>query len=421
MFHKRMISQIFIVFLSFCSMSVLAQKTMTATEFLATAYQASSVELLQEKIKYQLSTDHSLPIIKEMEIRAEFNSFNWAEQEYALRAEFNTKRQRKAQDEMHDASSTANSLTQQVEIKKAMANRYQWLVKWLKVSQLLESKKTLQSLYQDQLIYLKRTVGDIDFEVRDLVKAEEEVLDISYEIIQLQNQKDRLNASLTTFSNNLDSIKVDPKDVISNEQIWAALNIGNLDSTEHSELAKRSGRLDLLEKEKEVELSELNNPLKFAQIKMNDYDVNDSPNEYLSIGFSFKLPFKGTKQLDLNELELEKLERVGAYEILKKELATEQTQLETNIRQLIQQKKYLQEQQENSQAKYVLERLLELEDAKALDILKLKEILLKRKQRIERLDFDILEDYIKWLNVSDKMMELPRKNHLLAMPELLKQ
>jgi hypothetical protein len=230
-----------------------------------------------------------------------------------------------------------------------------------------------------------------------------------------------LNASLTTFSNNLDSIKVDPKDVISNEQIWAALNIGNLDSTEHSELAKRSGRLDLLEKEKEVELSELNNPLKFAQIKMNDYDVNDSPNEYLSIGFSFKLPFKGTKQLDLNELELEKLERVGAYEILKKELATEQTQLETNIRQLIQQKKYLQEQQENSQAKYVLERLLELEDAKALDILKLKEILLKRKQRIERLDFDILEDYIKWLNVSDKMMELPRKNHLLAMPELLKQ
>ena len=39
----------------------------------------------------------------------------------------------------------------------------------------------------------------------------------------------------------------------------------------------------------------------------------------------------------------------------------------------------------------------------------------------ERLDFDILEDYIKWLNVSDKMMELPRKNHLLAMPELLKQ
>lgn len=412
---------IIIAFLSFCSLSVLAQQTMTATEFLETAYRASSVELLQEKIKYQLSTDHSLPFIKEMEIRAEFNSFNWIEQEYVLRAEFNTKRQRKAQNEWHNAGSTANSLTQQVEIKKAMANRYEWLVKWLEVSQLLQAKKALKSLYQDQLIYLKRTVGDVDFEVRDLVKAEEDVLGISYDMVKLQNQKDRLKANLMVFANGLDSITIDQKDVISNEEIWAALAIGNLDSTEHSELAKRSGRLDLLEKEKEVELSELNNPLKFAQIKMNDYNVSDAPNEYLSIGFSLKLPFKGSKKLDLNELELEKLERVGEYEMLKKELITEQIQLETNIRQLIKQKKYLQEQQENSQAKYVLERLLELEDAKPLDILKLKEILIKRKQSIEKLDFEILEAYVKWLDVSDKMMESPRRNHLLRIPELLKQ
>ena len=85
---------------------MLGQQTMTATEFLGTAYQAPVVKLLQDQIKYQVTTDHTLPVIKELEIRTEFDEFDWAEQEYALRGEFNTKRQRKAQDEFHSLSSS---------------------------------------------------------------------------------------------------------------------------------------------------------------------------------------------------------------------------------------------------------------------------------------------------------------------------
>ena len=391
---------------------------MTATEFLGTANNEPVVKLLQEKIKYQITTDHSLPVIKELELRTEFDDFNWADQEYTLRAEFNTKRQRKAQNEFHSYSSSVNSLTQQVEIKKAMTNRYEWLVKWLEITQALEAKSKLKSLYQDQLTYLNRTVGDIDFDVQDLVKAEEEVLSISYDILRLQNQKNRLKAGLYVFANGLDSVSIQRAEVISNEQIIRVLGIGNLDTTMRSDLAKLDGRLYLLEKEKEVELSETSNPLKFAQIKVNDYE-HGWFNEYVSIGLSFKLPLRGEKKLDLNDLEFEKIEKLGEFEMLKNKLETEQTKLETRIKQLIEQKKYLQTQQENSQAKYVLEQLLKLEDAKPLDILKLKEILTKRNQLIERLDFDILMQYVQWLDVSDKMMESPRRNHLLVTPELI--
>ena len=168
--------EILICFLLFCTISVQGQQTMTATEFLGTAYAEPIVELLQEKIKYQITTDHTLPVIKELEIRAEFDNFDWAEQEYVLRGEFNTKRQRKAQDNFHNTNVDVDNLTQQVEIKKAMTNRYEWLVKWLEVSKNIEGKTKLKSLYQDELIYLKRTVGDVGFDAQDLVKAEEEVL-----------------------------------------------------------------------------------------------------------------------------------------------------------------------------------------------------------------------------------------------------
>lgn len=409
----------FILFLTLCSVSMQGQSTITATELLSSAYQSPNLAVLQDQIAYQALTDYTLPVIQEMEIRTELNSFDWAEQEFTLRAKFNTKRQRRAQDEFHSASSTANSLTLQVEIKEAITNRYQWLVRWLEVAQSLEAKKALKSLYQDQLIYLQRMVGDIDFDIKDLVKAEEEVLDITYDIIKIQNQKERLKANLKVLTNGIDSVIINKEAIISNEQILKVLEIGNLDSTQHSELARREGRLDLLEKEKEIELSELNNPLTFAQIKLDDYERDDFVNEYVSIGFSFKLPFKGDKKLDLNKFELEKIEETGKIEQLKQKLLTEQNQLKTNIKQLFEQKKHLEEQQENSQAKYVLERLLELEDAKPLDILKLKEILAKRQQRTQKLDFEILKAYVQWLNASDKIMETPRRNHLLVVPELI--
>ena len=65
--------------LIFCATTAQGQQTMTATEFLGTAYQEPVVELLQEKIKYQITTDHTLPVIKELEIRTEFDDFDWAE------------------------------------------------------------------------------------------------------------------------------------------------------------------------------------------------------------------------------------------------------------------------------------------------------------------------------------------------------
>ena len=410
--------EILICFLLFCTISVQGQQTMTATEFLGTAYAEPIVELLQEKIKYQITTDHTLPVIKELEIRAEFDNFDWAEQEYVLRGEFNTKRQRKAQDNFHNTNVDVDNLTQQVEIKKAMTNRYEWLVKWLEVSKNIEGKTKLKSLYQDELIYLKRTVGDVGFDAQDLVKAEEEVLSISYDILKLQNRKEYLKADLAIFANGLDSVSIQREEVISNEQILQTLGFGNLDTTMHSELAKLDSRLYVLEAEKEIELSEIANPLKFAQIKVNDYE-HGWIDEYVSVGLSFKLPLRGEKKLDLNEFELKKIERLGEIEILKNELETEQTTLEARIKQLIEQKIYLQIQQENSQAKYVLEQLLKLEDAKPLDILKLKEILTKRNQSIERIDFDILTEYVKWLDISDKMMESPRRNHLLITSELI--
>ncbi len=71
----------------------------------------------------------------------------------------------------------------------------------------------------------------------------------------------------------------------------------------------------------------------------------------------------------------------------------------------------------NSQA--VLDKLLKLEGADPLDILDIKEIIIKKEQKSQQIDLQILNTYVEWLAISNKMMERPLQNHLVAKPSVL--
>jgi hypothetical protein len=170
--------------------------------------------------------------------------------------------------------------------------------------------------------------------------------------------------------------------------------------------------MDILDKETEIELSEINNPISYTQLKVGGNGNNFQ--EFVSVGFGVRLPLKGDKKLDLNELAFEKMEASGEYSILKEKLTYEQQQLIERTNQLITQKQFLQKQLKNSQAVFVLEKLLETDGSNPSDILDLKEIIIKKEQKINQIDFEILAIYVEWLAVSNKMMERPLQNHLVS-------
>jgi hypothetical protein len=407
--------QSFVILFLFLATPAIGQQSLRSTDFLATAYETSAVPFFQQKMDYQRSTDHSLPLLKDLEIRTEIESFEWLNQEYVLRAGINSRRQRKAQDQLHQSNIALNETEQQLELKEALSARYEWLLQWLELQQLLEDKKELQSLYEDRLTYVKRTVDDADFEVQSLVKAEENVLEMAYDILKIETRQRELKNKLKRFALNLDNVSIQQNDMVNNEAITRLMNIPT-DSISHLALLKKQNQIELLAKEYEVELSEIKNPIGFAQVKMSNYQ-NGLPTEYISIGLSFRLPVKGNKVLDLNKIELERIGELGEYEMLKTEIANQQQALKEEVQLLLQRKAYLEEQQEKSQAKYVLGRLEAIPDSNPLDILELKEILLKRQQAIDAIDLDILTNYVEWLEVSDIMVEQPLRNHLLLVPE----
>lgn len=412
--------QLFILFLNigciFPSTLLQSQRSLTATELLTTANNESTVQLSSSKIQYLSNADHTLPIIEELEFRTETNDFDWKEQEYTLRTQLNTKRERNAQKQFHQANITLHNIEQEVALKEALLQRYDWLADWLTVQNAIKSNERLLALCQDKLAVLKKTVGDTNFKIKDLIRAEEEVLEIEHELNKWNDRKARLRSELATYTKNISTVQVNIDDILTTPELITLVE--KHENSQHIALTRKQQRAELINKEYEVELSGISNPINYAQVKVGGRN-NELFREWVSVGVGLKLPFKGDNKLDLNELELDKIEELGELDILKKQLEEDERQLVERMRQLLQEKIFLKNQLDNSQAKYTLNQLLKSETPDPIDILDLQEIVLKREIAIEKIDFEILELYIEWLDVSDKVMEKPLRNHLAKNQEVL--
>jgi len=400
------------------STSLIGQDNLSTTNFLATAAQQQSIQVIQQKIDFQQAADYSINWFNELEFRTETNDFDFSKQEYTLRVKPNTKRQINAQNQFHQASINVNEIELDLAFKKGLVLRYKWLIDILKTEQDLVAKKTLEVIATDKLNVLKQSTGDINFKVKDLIKAEDDLQEIETDIFKLEQKKSILNSQLSYFSNTVKSVVIPKKDLITLPQIQLLLANQNLDFTNHIALARKQSRLQLIEKETEIEQSKIKNPINYAQVKLGGNN-NDLFTEYISFGLGINLPEIGNDKLDLNELALDKIEEQGEYDLLKTELEQRQERLIQGISQLIAEQEFLKKQLENSQAKFTYEQLLQLDDANPLDILDLKEILVKKENAIQKLDIQILEWFVEWLDASDKIMTKPLKNYLLQSQEVI--
>ncbi len=306
----------------------------------------------------------------------------------------------------------------QLELKDALRQRYEWLVEYMEIKHALVAKIALKAIYEDKLNVLQKSTGNLDFKIKDLVKAEEEVLEVEVDILQLNAKKTQLLSQLPNFSERLSGVRFSEDALISQQQMMEILSLKALNHTNNLLLAKKQDRVNLIEKETEIERSEIKNPINYAQVKLGGRN-NENLTEYISFGLGLNLPEMGSKKLDLNELELDKIEEKGEYDLLKISLEEKQRQLIERISLLITEQKLLENQLENSQAKFTYEQMLKMEESDPIDLLDLKEILLKREQAIQKINLRILEIYVEWLAVSDKMMEQPLRNHLLKSDEIL--
>ena len=151
----------------------LAQTTFSTTDFLKKATAETALAHHQQKVDFLNSNSYEIPLINKLEVRTQTDEFDWKQQEYRVRMSPSGQKERQEYRKWHQ-STIEFVATEQAEIlQEALVFRYGLLVDWKKVEQTLALLQQQQIVAEDRIMVLKKQVVTSDFDINDLIAAEE--------------------------------------------------------------------------------------------------------------------------------------------------------------------------------------------------------------------------------------------------------
>jgi hypothetical protein len=400
----------YLIFL--CGCPLFGQSIFDANSFLSTIKGAEQVNFQRDKSRYLAKMPHHLRRIEQVEIRTETNDFDWRKQEYLFRVSPNSRNHIK----MHQRYYQTVQYMTEMELEQAIGTdikvRYDLIVDYLFIQKLLDLKETMEVLYKDKVTLLNRSMTLPDFEVLDLIEAqdekqqnEREILDLKNELLQTRQVIQRLKKANSDFV-----LKVDNLIPIAQLlQIVQQTKVENVAT--HPILKVQSAKLynHMLEYEWEAAQSKFS--LGYVQTKYS-YDPENAFRETFSVGVGFVIPIKGAAQFQLNELLLDKLEAESEYRNLKSQLEIDKNNFFQQLEIRIQKYDLVKQQLEEGSAEFVIKEYGKIAEASPVALLKLRESTLNNQLLLIKLEWDIYQNYIACLDIVGLLHRLPLKNYL---------
>ena len=351
------------------------------------------------------------PIIEEYEFRTETNDFDLDEQDYLIRVSPSTRKIRRAQHKVFEGYLSKPGVDFQSLQLDFLSDAYHyWIDHYISSS--------LESLYEEQEVVLEDMMTVVK---RQLIFEETDFSDV----VKVQTDQKELNLNKLKNSQNLQMYNLPAQfigaeyqfeDIISVEQIKNFVTNFDPASVENpTKIASQNYKKLQVENELELEEAEAKRILRFAEISYSG-PHGDPFREKVSLGVGLRLPWDGDNRLKMKELELElhnlKTEERIDGDLLFVKVSRARFDLLESIRHYEEQLA-LKESIEESNME-LLASLKEANNNNPAYVLEFKNQLLELNiERIKPLR-DIYEQYIKFLDDSLLLGQMPLKNYLSA-------
>ena len=403
--------------LLFGAMVIQAQERLTLNGFLSSITDSNLVDQDSTTISLLSNKNYNIPLIKSTQFRLETRRFIETFQEYSVRIKPNNFREISSQKNIYANKIQEVRLENQIKINESLKNRYLLALDYIfnKKTAILYAVK--QQQLKDKLGLLGHQVFDEDFEVKELIESEEDLLATHLKIIQLKKTREDLEDYLKKVLA-LNTVNIETSNLISPEQI-INFPISDSISNEYLFVTLQKLKINTLENEMSLSVAKSNQLLDFVQAKY----IGKSENLFednLSIGFGINLPFFGAARQDESEFYFEKtIKQNSLNDALKKhqlKVSFAKNEFETSkVNYMVLQKQY-----ENSSVTSIYEAYQKMEGVSPLLLLNLK--ILQNKKNIEILKFEqeLYKAYIEFLSLNEQLFEQPLVNYLAPDFELLK-
>ena len=172
--------------LLFVAMVIQAQERLTLNSFLSSTIDSNLVDQDSTTITLLSSKNYNIPLIKSTQFRLETRRFIETFQEFSVRIKPNNFREISSQKNIYANKIQEVRLENKIKINESLKNRYLLALDYIfnKKTAILYAIK--QQQLKDKLDLLGHQVLHEDFEVKDVIESEEDLLAINLKIIQLR-------------------------------------------------------------------------------------------------------------------------------------------------------------------------------------------------------------------------------------------
>jgi len=373
-----------------------SQQTISAEQFFKSGLSNfSQIEkLARDNVKF--------PWINKYEFRTETRDFNFGEQEYTIRLSPSTAKIRNAQKAYYDAMRNAPDMDgQEIYCDYVLSLHLDWLALFM----LNEHQRTLDELVvllNDKQTTYERMLGTFEFDTKKLVNLQTDKSDI-----EIASNKLKLDRDFLLKKYNLENQEFDFSNFITVEAISEYLS-NNLPTSENSAAfdLETAYKKEMLLKEIDLENSEENRIIDFVQVKYNG-PHSDEIRERLSVGLGFQLSNSGNSRLKMQELQIEQeeldLQLARDTRSQQTNLEALENELQSDIQAFFYFVKIHKEERENLQQ--LSANISQKEGTSPLILLDIEERNLSLKLRAISKRESLFEDYLNYLQETDKMCQ----------------
>ena len=335
--------------------------------------------------------------IDQMEFRTEFNELDLNEQEYTFRMRFRNDKVRKLEIELLNMKQDLLESETKSNVDDGAENVYKQMLA-LYFNQELDSliSYKLDLLKDKNAVATTLLLSDENVDFNDALKIKEREFEIKQKLYDIKWEKESILRKLG-FTD-ID-VQVTIGRLITIEALsTAANNVASLEEL-HPDLSNFEARMNILEKERQLELEDTQTLLRFAQLRYkadNDFSLERE----LSLGIGFNIPYKNVDKLNIAKLELEQIEQ----ELDKKEIQLDihfDTEEElAELTNLISKHQYLVQLLEEENLSQLKKEYIQSERIKALPLINLELMIIDRQIDILQSKQNIYNQYITTLDRS---------------------
>ncbi len=395
----------------------------TTNDILSSAWQDDRLRAYQRELDFFGDTKAlRIPTLEELEFRTETHEFNPALQEYAVRLQFNSRRQIRVQQRVNQKEFSLRQLQRESYLEELLFNRYQLLIEMYfqqKRRSLLQNEKPILADLERVIQTRIQEEGERHYD--DWLELEDEQMLHQQENQLLDQQAFAARQQCSRWlDQTMDSlITANWPDVEQLERNWQQWQNDTLIlplSVQEQQLSSSLAGLEL-----EAEQAEERNRLNFLQLRYRGEDQERILREQVTIGAGVTLPFRSANSVKEQYLRLEQLEEQNQEIERRREWLEDLRAAEVTMAIALEQYRNLEAALNEYDERFSANNLSQRGITRPEVYLQAARGRLKRSERLLAQEQQLYESYLDVLLLSGRLIARPYRNWLSGLEEPLAQ